>query len=101
MKIEVFAGLRRHSNAGAGWTLAGPEILLSVTDHGMGMSHEDVGRVLRPYARGAGAARRHTRGVGLGLALCQHVVKAHGGRIEIDSELGRGSTFRVVLPVNG
>ncbi|MEI8121438.1 MAG: HAMP domain-containing sensor histidine kinase, partial [bacterium] len=76
-----------------------PEIVLAVRDHGAGMAPEDVKRILKPYARGRGAAQRNARGIGLGLALCHHVVKAHGGRIQIESVPGQGSVFRVIMPV--
>jgi len=74
-------------------------IILSVHDHGAGMTPEEVRQILKPYARGKNAGRQNARGIGLGLALCQHVVQAHGGRIQIQSELGKGSQFSVVLPV--
>ena len=99
---------RRHGpgtpGGAAGWpdvwrgTLTGPVVVLSVRDHGVGMPPDDVKRILKPYARGKGAAKHNARGVGLGLALCHHVVKAHGGRIEIESAVGAGTTFRVMLP---
>ena len=41
---------------------------------------------------------RNVRGVGLGLAVCQRIIEAHGGHIWVESDLGRGSTFHVVLP---
>lgn len=78
---------------------AGRFVMLSVKDEGVGMTPEDVRRVVKPYARGSDATRHHAKGVGLGLALCHHVVRAHGGRIGIESALGRGSRFSVTLPV--
>jgi signal transduction histidine kinase len=75
------------------------QIILSVEDQGVGLSSEEVQQVLNPYARGRRAGRLNARGVGLGLALCQHVVQAHGGRIQIRSVPGQGSTFSVILPV--
>lgn len=73
-------------------------VRLSVTDHGMGMSEEDRHRILKPYVRGKGASGRNARGMGLGLAVCLHVVKAHRGTFQIESEPGQGSTFSVILP---
>lgn len=76
----------------------GGEIVLSVQDQGVGMTPEEVCQILKPYVRGKQAGRQNARGVGLGLALCQHIVQAHGGRIQIQSEPGKGSTFNVILP---
>ena len=74
------------------------QIILSVEDQGVGMSPEEIRQVLKPYARGKRAGRLNARGIGLGLALCQHVVQAHGGRIQIQSVPGQGSKFSVILP---
>ena len=79
----------------------GRTVTLSVADHGAGMDPDDVRRVLKPYARGKGATRHNAKGIGLGLALCQHVARAHGGKIQIESALGQGTTFKVILPVAG
>lgn len=73
-------------------------IVLSVQDRGAGMTPEEVCQILKPYVRGKQAGRQNASGVGLGLALCQHIVQAHGGRIQIQSEPGQGSTFYVILP---
>jgi signal transduction histidine kinase len=62
------------------------------------MTDEDRHRILKPYARGSKADTRNARGVGLGLAVCYHVVRAHQGRIEIESLPGEGSLFSVVMP---
>jgi len=75
------------------------KIVLSVKDHGVGMTPAEVRHVLKPYVRGRTAGRQNARGIGLGLALCQHVVQAHGGHIQIQSEPGKGTKFEVVLPV--
>ena len=50
------------------------------------------------FVRGAEAASRGIKGTGLGLALVSHIVRAHGGTIELESEVGKGSTFTIVLP---
>ena len=73
------------------------KIALSVKDYGAGMTSEEVRHVLKPYRRGKNAERQNARGIGLGLALCQHVVQAHGGRIQIQSEPGKGSIFTILL----
>jgi signal transduction histidine kinase len=73
-------------------------VVLSVQDQGVGMSPDEVRRILKPYVRGRNAGRQNARGIGLGLALCQHVVQAHGGRIQIQSEPGKGSKFCILLP---
>jgi signal transduction histidine kinase len=75
----------------------GPEILLAVRDTGAGIAARDVARVFDRfwYAKG----RSSTRGTGLGLAIAQGIVVAHGGRIWVESEVGKGSTFFFTLPV--
>jgi len=74
------------------------KIALWVQDHGVGMTSREARQVLKPYRRGQNAGRQNARGIGLGLALCQHVVQAHGGRIQIQSEPGKGSKFSILLP---
>jgi two-component system, OmpR family, sensor histidine kinase MtrB len=73
------------------------EAVLAVSDHGIGIADEDLRRVFEPFRR-TGAARESYPGVGLGLFVVRRIVQAHGGRIEVDSARGRGSTFRVRLP---
>ncbi len=73
-------------------------VILSVQDHGIGIPAADLPHIFRPYYRGERAKNSDATGIGLGLALCRHVVRAHGGRIEVESVVGEGSTFRVVLP---
>jgi signal transduction histidine kinase len=100
VRIEVLltARPRRLGRWRWGAKAAALEVVLAVKDNGVGMTPEEVRRVLKPYARGRGAAKQNSRGIGLGLALCYHVIKAHRGRIEIESEPGKGTTFFVVLP---
>ena len=73
-------------------------VVLAVQDRGIGIPPEDLRRIFQPYYRGERAKASDASGVGLGLALCRHIVRAHGGRIEVESVVGEGSTFRVVLP---
>jgi signal transduction histidine kinase len=100
VRLEVSLTARPNRPALFHWgtKAATSEVVLSVKDNGVGMTLDEVRQILKPYARGRGAAKQNKRGIGLGLALCHHVVKAHGGRIEIKSEPGRGTTFFVIFP---
>ena len=73
------------------------EIWLSVTDHGIGISPEELHQLFTPFQR-TGSAREKAPGVGIGLSVARRIVEAHGGRIEVESVPGQGSTFRVRLP---
>lgn len=79
--------------------LAGDDVVLAVADEGIGMSPEDVRRVFTKFFRTRKVAERAIQGVGLGLPITKAIVEAHGGRIEVESEEGVGTTMRVVLPV--
>ncbi len=76
---------------------AGGEIVLSVQDQGVGLSPAEVEQLFVPFQRLGGS--RGTTGSGLGLSIVRRLVEAHGGRIEIESEKERGSTFEVHLPL--
>jgi two-component system, OmpR family, phosphate regulon sensor histidine kinase PhoR len=74
---------------------------LQVTDTGEGIPASELPRVFERFYRVDKARTRQTGGTGLGLAIVRHVAEAHGGTVRVDSELGRGSTFTVTLPVAG
>jgi len=74
-----------------------PWARLSVADSGIGISPVDVSRLFEPFARGANVGR--IGGAGLGLSVADKLVRAHGGRIDVQSEPGRGSVFTVRLPL--
>jgi two-component system, OmpR family, phosphate regulon sensor histidine kinase PhoR len=71
---------------------------VEVTDHGLGIAWAEQRDVFKKFVRGSVALRERIKGTGIGLAMVQHVVAAHGGTIAVDSEPGRGSTFTIVLP---
>lgn len=71
---------------------------LEVIDTGMGMSEEDIGIALRPYGRAPAAERAGIPGLGLGLPLARAMVELHGGRLDITSQPGQGTTVAVRLP---
>ena len=75
-------------------------IAISVQDHGIGIDPADLKRIFQRFYRTKRAADSVASGIGLGLTLCQHIVRAHGGTIEVESEQDKGSTFTVLLPVN-
>jgi signal transduction histidine kinase len=72
----------------------GGEVAIEVTDTGPGIAEEDVARVFDPFFTTKAAGE----GSGLGLSVARSIVTDHGGAIEVRSQLGEGTTFRVVLP---
>jgi two-component system phosphate regulon sensor histidine kinase PhoR len=75
------------------------EIELAVSDQGIGIAKEDLPRIFERFYRVDKArSSDKVRGTGLGLAIVKHVAQLHGGRVEADSELEKGTTIRVILP---
>ena len=75
-------------------TNAAGEAVVEVTDTGAGMAPEVLRKMFQPFF----TTKPRGVGTGIGLTICKNIVESHGGRIEIESTVGRGSTFRVVLP---
>ncbi len=84
--VEVFA--RRDSR----------EVTIGVRDNGQGISEENINFIFQPFRQGEGTEFGPIKGMGLGLYIVNRLVEAHGGRIEVRSEHGRGSTFIAHIP---
>jgi signal transduction histidine kinase len=74
---------------------ASGEIIVQVSDTGEGIPEENLGRIFEYYFT------TKEKGMGLGLPLAHKIIRDHGGTIEVDSVAGKGTTFRVTLPVPG
>jgi two-component system sensor histidine kinase PilS (NtrC family) len=118
LKIQVGEGLRLEGDAGqlgqVLWNLLanaadampeggelrlegkarGAELELTISDSGRGIAEEELPHIFEPFYT------TKKRGTGLGLMIVQRIVRAHGGRIELESQVGRGTTFRIWLPLH-
>jgi PAS domain S-box-containing protein len=74
-------------------------IKVSITDYGMGISMEDQKRIFERFYR-AGDIQQHFPGMGIGLYVCEQIIKNHEGTLWVESEIGKGSTFSFTLPLN-
>jgi two-component system, OmpR family, sensor histidine kinase SenX3 len=78
--------------------LDGDGIVIAVMDQGIGISLKDLDRIFERFYRADQARSRDTGGTGLGLAIVKHIAVNHGGRVDVDSAVGAGSTFTLRLP---
>jgi PAS domain S-box-containing protein len=81
-------------------TVSVPALVVSVSDTGIGISPEDLERIFAEFEQVDASYVRQQQGTGLGLALTRRLVELQGGRIWVESELGKGSTFSFVLPLD-
>lgn len=81
--------------------LRGGQVLVSVADTGIGIAPDELPKVFTMFHRGTGTMIYDYEGAGIGLYLTKLIIEKHGGRVEVDSKLGRGSTFTVSLPAAG
>ena len=73
-------------------------VIVSVQDDGPGISPSEMNTLFTPFQRTLARARSNQQGTGLGLAIAKHIVDLHGGRIHVESQVGKGTTFYVSLP---
>jgi two-component system sensor histidine kinase SenX3 len=72
-----------------------------VVDHGLGIPRDEQQAIFRKFVRGRTARDANIKGTGIGLAMVAHIVAAHGGQVQLESQPGHGSTFTLRLPVAG
>ena len=77
---------------------SGAQVQIAVRDQGVGIPRSEQRRIFEKFVRGSAARASDVRGTGIGLAMARQIVRAHGGDITVESEPGKGSTFRVMLP---
>ena len=77
----------------------GQMAVVAITDTGVGIPAEDIPLIFERFYRVDKSRSRAEGGSGLGLAICRHIAEAHGGMIEVESEVGTGSTFSIWLPL--
>ena len=77
--------------------LQGDEVVIEISDNGSGIDPENLPKIFEPFY----TTKDCGKGTGLGLSISYSIIERHGGSIEVDSEVGKGSTFRVHLPIGG
>lgn len=78
----------------------GKEVIMSVTDEGIGIPHELHQKIFERFFQANGRKAGRRKGTGLGLAICRGIIEAHGGKIWVESEPGKGTSFNFSLPVD-
>jgi two-component system, OmpR family, phosphate regulon sensor histidine kinase PhoR len=109
-EVELLSALGNLVTNAIRYTPAGGRIVVSwqrrangsaafgVSDTGIGIASEHLARLGERFYRVDGSRSRESGGTGLGLAIAKHAVQRHGGAFEVDSQVGKGSIFRLVFP---
>jgi signal transduction histidine kinase len=77
----------------------GKYLIISVKDFGIGIKKEEIDKIFERFYRGGDELTRTVKGSGLGLTLVKQILEAHRGKVSVESEIGKGSTFMVRLPL--
>jgi heavy metal sensor kinase len=100
---NIFDNAVKYTHKGGSvWATAramGKLAVISISDTGVGIAPEHVAQIFERFYRVDKARSRSYGGAGLGLAIAKQIVESHGGRIDVESELGKGSTFNIFLPL--
>lgn len=80
-------------------TVEDDTIILTVADQGIGIADNDLKKIFEPFERANSQIAKNTTGTGLGLALVKHIADAHNAKLEVKSELGKGSSFTITFPL--
>jgi signal transduction histidine kinase len=84
-----------------GASAGGEEVTIWVKDHGPGIEASEIPHLFERFYRGGDHMTREAGGTGLGLSIVQHIISAHGGRVRVESKVGHGSRFEIILPLDG
>jgi len=76
----------------------GTQLQIDISDTGIGMPKEGMAKLFQEFYRVDNAVNQQIKGTGLGLAMVKHIIEAHQGKIWVESELNKGSTFSFTLP---
>jgi two-component system, OmpR family, sensor histidine kinase BaeS len=103
--VNLLTNALRYTDAGGHVSLSvrqvGGSAVLEVADSGVGIPPEDLAHVFTRFWRGEKSRSRATGGAGIGLSIVKELVRAHGGQVTVESTVGQGAVFRVVLPCHG
>src|SRR5690606_9838047 len=101
--VNLIGNAVKYSPAGSMIILSAHEedgvVRFDVADQGVGIPAEQQDRIFDPFHQAASGSTSSRKGIGLGLTICRGIIEAHGGKIWLDSEPGRGTTFYFTLPV--
>src|SRR5205085_695671 len=75
-------------------------VTISVTDYGIGIAADECAKVFEKFYRVSTGLVHDVKGSGLGLSIVQHIIESHQGKVTVESEPGKGSTFTIQLPVD-